>query len=138
MRTRDRGQAEHVDVGRLEPADHVASVQASHAVRDDVDALAARLFLDVLAQFGGALFNGRGGGNRGEDYFDIVCLEGFGDAAPVVDAGKKLADQVELVEAEEAVGEDNGVGGRPCGGFRRRVSAGEMHEHVLYLARMFA
>lgn len=111
VRARDRGQAEDVHVGRLEPADHVAGVEAAHAVRDDVDALAVGLFLNVLAQFGGALFDGRGGGHRGEDHFDVVRLEGLGDAAPVVDAGEELADQVELVEAEEAVGEDDGVGG---------------------------
>lgn len=111
MRARDRGQAEHVYVWRFEPADHVAGVEPAHAVRDDVDALAAGLGFDVAAQFGGALFDGGGGRDRGEDYGDVVGLEGFGDAAPVVDAWEELADEVELVEAEEAVGEDDGVEG---------------------------
>ena len=33
-----------------------------------------------------------------------------------MDTWEELADQVELVEAEEAVGEDDGVEGGPCSG----------------------
>ena len=36
-------------------------------------------------------------------------MEGLGDSAPVVDAWEKLSDQMKLVEAEEAVGEDDGI-----------------------------
>ena len=55
VRTRDRGQAQHLYVRRFEPADHVACVQASHAVRNNVDTLPVSLFLDFMAQFGGTL-----------------------------------------------------------------------------------
>ena len=109
VRARDRGQAEDVDVGRFQPADHVPGVEPAHAVRDDVDALAVGFFLNVDAEFGGALLYRCGRGHGGEDDLDVVGLEGFRDTAPVVDAWEELADQVELVEAEEAVGKDDGV-----------------------------
>lgn len=73
-------------------------------MRHNIDALAMSLLLDVAAQFPGALFDGRRGRDRGGDDFDIVGSEGFGDAAPVVDPREEFAGDVELVEAEEAVG----------------------------------
>ena len=65
MRARHRGQAAHAHIRRLQPTNHVARVQAAHAVRDDVDALPAGLVLDVGAQFGGAGFDRGGGGHGG-------------------------------------------------------------------------
>lgn len=137
VRTRNRGQAQHLDVWRFEPADHVPGVQSPHAVRHDIDALAMSLFLNVATQFGGALFYGRGRGNRGEDHFDVVGFEGFGDATPVVDAWQEPADEMKLVKAEEAMGEDDGIEGGSCRGLDG-VRHSRDEEDTLYLARIRA
>lgn len=60
------------------------------------------------AQGGGAVGDGaRGRDGRGED-LDALRAEGLLDAVPVVD-GREGRVQPELREAEEAVGEDDGV-----------------------------
>ena len=38
-----------------------------------------------------------------------------------MDAWEELANQVELIKAEETVGEDDGVEGGPCSGLDREV-----------------
>ena len=116
MRTRDRRQRPHLHTRRAEPTDHVSGVQPAHAVRHDIDALAICLLLDIPPQLRSAFFDGGGGGHRGGDDFDVVGGEGFGDAAPVVDAREEFPGHVEFVEAEEAVGEHDGVPGGLVGG----------------------
>lgn len=43
-----------------------------------------------------------------------------------MDAGEELADEMELVKAEEAMGEDDGVEGRSCRGLESVSAAGTM------------
>ena len=104
MRSRYRRQAQNLDIVRLEAGNHIAGVQAAHAVRNDVYGFAVCFGGDVLAELQGALFDAAGRGDGGRDYFDAVCAHGVRDAAPVVNAGEETACYAELVEAEEAVG----------------------------------
>ena len=91
MRRRDGRQREDLDVVGLQAGDHEARVQAAHAVRDDVHALAIRLGGDVLAELEGALLDRPGRWDGGRDDLHAVCAHGVCDAAPVVDAGEEAA-----------------------------------------------
>lgn len=84
-------------------------------MRHNINALAMRLLLDIPSQFRSTLFDGRGGGDGGSDDVDVVGGQGFGDAAPVVDPREEFPGDVEFVEAEEAVGEHDGVAGGSVG-----------------------
>lgn len=110
VRRGDRDEAGDLEA-RLQLADHVPRVQAAHAVRDDVDRRAGGdLRVDVVEEGRGAVGDGGARGHAGGDDGAAGRGEGFGDAAPVLD-GREGGDEVQLGEAEEAVGEDDGVFG---------------------------
>ena len=102
-------QRQNPDFGGLDPADQVACVQSAHAVGNDIDAASGHLVFDVAAQFGGALLDaGRRGHGCRHDRRAVAC-QGFCDTAPVLDSGEEVACKMEFVEAQETVGQDNGV-----------------------------
>lgn len=80
-----------VGEGRLQAGDHVAGVEAAHAVGNDVDHrrgvlfVSARLRDDVGGELGGALLDGARRRDGGGDDGAVVLREGLLDAVPVFD-----------------------------------------------------
>lgn len=78
---------------------------------DDVDGcVGGYLGFDVRLQGEGAVGDGAAGGHAGGVDGAAGGGEGGGDAVPIVDFGEE-GEEFELGEAEEAVGEDDGVFG---------------------------
>lgn len=77
---------------------------------DDVDGGGARRG-DLVAEAGGALLDAARGGHGGGDDGGAGLLECVLNAVPVLEGGEGLGE-LDLGEAEEAVGENDGVGRR--------------------------
>lgn len=104
----DRDQGADVDVGWLQVRDHVPRVQAAHAVGDDVDAPAPGGAGNVLTELGGALLDAAGRRHGRCDDLDAVGPQRVGDAPPVVHRRQQVARDLELGEAQQPVGQDDG------------------------------
>lgn len=130
----DGDEAVDFDAGRGAVADHVPGVEAAHAVGYDVDASGSVTVVvvaagdgrylggDLGAEAGGAVGDGGRGRDRGRYYGRALGGQGLLDAVPVVD-GREGGVEAQLGEAEEAVGEDDGV----AGGFCRRRGKGSAY-----------
>jgi len=115
MRRPHRRQRLDLHIPRPQVADQVARVQPAHTVRHNINRFAAGFGLDLAQELDGALLDRRRRAHRGRDDLDAVGVQRLFDAPPVVDAGEELADWAQLVEAEEAVREYDGVfGGLVC------------------------
>ena len=78
-------------------------------MRNDVHILSPSLLRDIISQLLGTVFDRRRGRDGAGYDMDAIGGESLFYAAPVVDAWEEGAGEVEFVEAEEAVGEDDGV-----------------------------
>ena len=113
MRTGNGDERGDVRVPRRQAADHVARVEAAHGMGNDVDLArgylaAARCGVNVITQLGGAVLDGAGRRNGAADDGGALGNEGVLYPVPVLDSGK-VARQLEFGEAQEAVGQDDGV-----------------------------
>jgi len=78
-------------------------------MRNNVYTLALGFLFYSLGKPGSSSLNRTGRWNGGRDHLNTFKSQGFSDASPVLDARQILAEEMKLVEAEQSMGEDNGV-----------------------------
>ena len=78
----------------------------NHA-RYDVDTFPSSLVVDIIAQFGSPGLDRGGSWDMSGDDFNAVGPESLGDAPPVVKPGQITSCKMQLVEAKQAMGQNN-------------------------------